>query len=136
VEWGCRCKPEQCADDVHPAIGHLEFAPLQIPFDGGGEGRRALDLAPQRFKFRRNSLQAMHRPVGCISRPDNSSRTSGVPRIVQAKLPEFTIFSIDTALSPPLHRRGIHQRGKKRVYGNAGWISALGEVSYSLTSFN
>src|SRR5258708_5629624 len=73
--------------DVDPAVGHIEFAALQIPLDRRGkDGNVAFELFPQRLKSGRDSLETMHRTVGGVAARIVVVRPMASGRIVEAQL--------------------------------------------------
>src|SRR5258708_8131005 len=73
--------------DVDPAVGHIEFAALQIPFDRRGKVCNvAFELFAQRLKSGRDSLESMHRTVGGVAAQIVLVRPHAADRVVEAQL--------------------------------------------------
>src|ERR1035438_4464515 len=106
--------------DVDPAIGHCQFATLEVPIE---RIRKCLymplQLAFQRCKRRRDSLQSVRRTIGGITARVVLRGPSATRRVVFSKLPSFfQKLPVEFSGAGALQGRGVDEGGEQRLDGH------------------
>ena len=106
--------------DVDPAIGHRQFATLEVPIERIRKGLyMTLQLAFQRGKRRRFSLQSVTRTIGGITARVVLGGPSAARRVVFSKLPAFfQKLPIEFSRVGALQSRGIDKGGEQGLDGH------------------